>query len=87
MAGRAGRVRDIAAAATAVQDLLGAHQDALVMQQQVQQTMQVHRKDAVFASAAGRYAERLEARRRDLREGYPEVRDTLLKRMKRWGGR
>ena len=87
VARRAGRVRDIATAATAVQDLLGAHQDALVMQQQVRETMEVHRKDAVFAFAAGRYAERLEARRRELRTRYPEVRDRLLKRMKRWGGR
>ena len=57
------------------------------MQQQVREAMEVHRKDAVFAFAAGRYAERLEARRRDLRAGYPAVRDTLLKRVKRWGGR
>lgn len=87
VARRAGRVRDIATAATAVQDVLGAHQDALVMQQQVRETMVVHRKDAVFAFAAGRYAERLEARRRQLRADYPELRDALLKRMKRWGGR
>jgi CHAD domain-containing protein len=87
VARRAGRVRDIAAAATVVQDVLGAHQDALVMQQQVRETMGVHRKDAVFAFAAGRYAERLEARRRDLRAEYPAVRDRLLKRMRRWGGR
>ena len=86
VARRAGRVRDIAAAATDVQDLLGAHQDALVMQRQVRETMGVHRKDAVFAFAAGRYAERLDARRLDLRAGYPELRDRLLIRMKRWGG-
>ena len=66
------------------QDVLGAHQDALVMQHQVQETMNVHRKDAAFAFAAGRYAERLEARRRDLRAGYPPVRDELA-RIKRWG--
>ena len=87
VARRAGRVRDIAAAATDVQDLLGAHQDALVMQQQVRETMEVHRKDAVFAFAAGRYAERLDARRRDLRAGYPEVRDQLLKRDEAMGRR
>ena len=87
VARRAGRIRDIAIAATTVQDVLGAHQDALVMQQQVRETMEVHHKDAAFAFAAGRYAERLEARRRELRAGYPEVRDTLLKRMKRWGRR
>ena len=87
VARRAGRVRDVATAATAVQDVLGAHQDALVMQQQVRETMDVHRKDAVFAFAAGRYSERLETRRRELRGGYPEARDALLKRMKRWGGR
>ncbi len=37
----------------------------------------MHRKDFEFAFAAGRYAERLEARRRDLRAGYPEVRDDV----------
>ncbi len=56
------------------------------MQHQVQETMSVHRKDASFAFAAGRYAERLEARRRELRAAYPEVRDELLARIKRWGG-
>ena len=86
VARRAARVRNLASAATAVQDVLGAHQDALVMQHQVQETMNVHRKDASFAFAAGRYAERLEARRRDLRAAYPEVRDELLARIKRWGG-
>ena len=85
VARRAGRVRNLAAAATAVQDVLGAHQDALIMQQQVQETMNVHRKDAAFAFAAGRYAERLESRRRDLRGEYPPVRDELLARIKRWG--
>jgi CHAD domain-containing protein len=86
VARRASRVRNLASAATAVQDVLGAHQDALVMQHQVQETMNVHRKDASFAFAAGRYAERLEVRRRDLRAAYPEVRDELLARIKRWGG-
>ena len=65
--------------------MLGAHQDALVMQQQVRATMEVHRKDAAFAFAAGRYSERLEARRRALREDYPDVRDALLKQLKRIG--
>jgi CHAD domain-containing protein len=87
VARRAGRARNLADAATAVQDVLGAHQDALVMQRQVQETMNVHRKDAAFAFAAGRYAERLDARRRDLRAGYPKVRDELLKRIKRWSSR
>ena len=60
VARRSSRVGDIAGAATAVQDVLGAHQDALVMQQQVREAMQVHRKDAVFASppAATRSASR-----------------------------
>lgn len=81
----AGRIEKLAAAATDVQDVLGAHQDALVMQHQVRATMDVHRKDAAFAFAAGRYSERLEARRRELREAYPEVRDALLKQLKRLG--
>ena len=50
------------------------------MQQQVRETAEVHRKDAPFAFAAGRYSERLEARRRDLRAAYPNVRDALLRR-------
>ena len=79
-------VRNLAAAATEVQDVLGAHQDALIMQHQVQETMRVHRKDAAFAFAAGRYAERLDARRRALRASYPKVRNELLERIKRWGG-
>jgi CHAD domain-containing protein len=82
---RAGRIDKVAVAATAVQDVLGAHQDALVMQQQVQRTIEVHRKDAAFAFAAGRYSERLEARRRALREAYPDARDALLKQLKRLG--
>lgn len=81
----AGRLAKLASAATEVQDVLGAHQDALVMQQQVRATMEVHRKDAAFAFAAGRYSERLEARRRALREDYPDVRDALLKQLKRIG--
>jgi CHAD domain-containing protein len=85
VARRAGRIAKVAAAATAVQDVLGAHQDALVMQQQVQETIEVHRKDAAFAFAAGRYSERLEARRRALREAFPDARDALLKQLKRLG--
>ena len=82
----AGSVRNLASAAEAVQDVLGAHQDALVMQRQVEETRNVHRKDFEFAFAAGRYAERLEVRRRDLRAAYPEVRDEVLSRIKSWGG-
>jgi CHAD domain-containing protein len=85
VAQHSGRIGKLAAAATAVQDVLGAHQDALVMQRQVRATMDVHHKDAAFAFAAGRYSERLEVRRRELREAYPEVRDTLLKQLKRLG--
>jgi CHAD domain-containing protein len=80
-----GRIGKLADAATAVQDVLGAHQDALVMQQQVRATMEVHHKDAAFAFAAGRYSERLDARRRALRAAYPDVRDALLKQLKRLG--
>ena len=43
---------------------------------QVQETMNVHRKDAAFA-LAGSVRQRLEARRRDLRAGYPPVRTSL----------
>jgi CHAD domain-containing protein len=78
------RAARLAEAATAVQDLLGAHQDALVMEGQVRQTADVHRKDPAFAFAAGRYIERLEGRRRALRADYPAARDALLKRVKRW---
>jgi CHAD domain-containing protein len=82
-----GQAAKVAVAATAVQDLLGAHQDALVMEQQVRQTVEVHRKDPTFAFAAGRYIERLEGRRRALRADYPAARDELARRIKRWSGR
>ena len=86
VARRAGRIARVAAAATAVQDILGAHQDALVMQHQVQETIGVHRKDAAFAFAAGRYSERLNARRRDLKAAFPSARDALLKQLKKLNG-
>lgn len=79
-----GRAAKMAVAATAVQDLLGAHQDAMVMEREVRRTVEVHRKDPAFAFAAGRYIERLEGRRRALRADYPAAHKALVKRIKAW---
>jgi CHAD domain-containing protein len=78
------RIDAIARRAVKVQDLLGNLQDALVMQGQVHETVGGRRKDAAFAFAAGRFAERLEDERLEHRAAFPAARAALVKKLDRW---
>jgi CHAD domain-containing protein len=75
----------LARRAAAVQDLLGALQDAVVSDQLLRETAGMHPDNGPFNFASGRLLERQETARRDARASFPEAwGKTDRRKLRRW---